>query len=160
MDTEAQGTQAELARLLGVSEAACSGWVKRGIIHPGETLGEQLRALFAHLRAQAAGRVEDEGITQQRRELLTAKRRMAEIDLAEREGALVSAAEVKAAIFRLTRIERDKMLGWSARLGPALAAETDPERVRALLDAEVEKILRALAGRAEVIGQRKDRADQ
>jgi len=160
MDTEAQGTQVELARLLGVSEAACSGWVKRGIIHPGETLGEQLRALFAHLRAQAAGRVEDEGITQQRRELLTAKRRMAEIDLAEREGTLVNADELKVALIRRFRGQRDVMLGWSERLSPVLAAETNPDRVRVLLDAEVDSVLRVLAGAADAVGQRKDRANQ
>lgn len=49
-------SQRTFAELVGISEPAVSGLVKRGIIQPGGTLQEWIQAYCANLREQAAGR--------------------------------------------------------------------------------------------------------
>jgi phage terminase Nu1 subunit (DNA packaging protein) len=49
-------TQKEFAELIGVSEAAVSGMLNRGVIKIGQTLGEWLIGYCTHIREQAAGR--------------------------------------------------------------------------------------------------------
>lgn len=53
---ERQGTQAELAELVGVSEARISQLVSDGLIERGVTLAQQLKTYCAWLREVAAGR--------------------------------------------------------------------------------------------------------
>lgn len=48
--------QKAFAGLVGVSEPAVSDMVSRGIIVPGQSMGEWLRRYCHHLREQAAGR--------------------------------------------------------------------------------------------------------
>jgi phage terminase Nu1 subunit (DNA packaging protein) len=54
-----QCSQKDFAALIGVSEPAVSGMVKRGVLIPGEALGVWLLAYCNHLREQAAGRSAD-----------------------------------------------------------------------------------------------------
>jgi phage terminase Nu1 subunit (DNA packaging protein) len=54
------GTQAELAELLGVSEARVSQMVGDGLVEKGDTLLRQLRMVCQHLREVAAGRMSGE----------------------------------------------------------------------------------------------------
>jgi len=49
-------TQREFAELIGVSEPAVSGLVKRGVLMPERTAAEWVLAYCEHLREQAAGR--------------------------------------------------------------------------------------------------------
>ncbi len=51
-----QGTQAELAELVGVSEARISQLVSDGLIERGATLAQQLKTYCSWLREVAAGR--------------------------------------------------------------------------------------------------------
>lgn len=55
-----QGSQAEFAELIGVSEARVSQLVGDGIITRGETLAQQLRQYCAWMREVAAGRQSEE----------------------------------------------------------------------------------------------------
>lgn len=55
-------TQREFADLIGVSEAAVSDMVSRGVIAKGQTLGDWLRKYCAHIREQAAGRAAKGGL--------------------------------------------------------------------------------------------------
>jgi phage terminase Nu1 subunit (DNA packaging protein) len=48
--------QKDFAKLVGVSEAAVSGMISRGVIEPEQTLGQWLLSYCSHLREQAAGR--------------------------------------------------------------------------------------------------------
>ena len=57
---ERQGSQAEFAELIGVSEARVSQLVSEGMIERGTTLRTQLRAYCAWLREVAAGRASAE----------------------------------------------------------------------------------------------------
>jgi phage terminase Nu1 subunit (DNA packaging protein) len=145
MDVERVGTQAELARLLGVSEPAVTDYVHRGIVRPGDTLAEQVRAVFAHLRAVAAGRVEPAGIAEQRERLLAAKAARAELELAERQGRLVRAADVARAARSLLRAARDTIRAWPARLAPILAAESSATECERRLAVECDQLVEQLA---------------
>jgi phage terminase Nu1 subunit (DNA packaging protein) len=49
-------TQKEFSELIGVSEAAVSGMISRGVIKIGQPLGEWLIGYCTHIREQAAGR--------------------------------------------------------------------------------------------------------
>jgi phage terminase Nu1 subunit (DNA packaging protein) len=49
-------TQRAFAELVGVSEPAVSDMVSRGVIAPGQSLGQWLRRYCSHLREHAAGR--------------------------------------------------------------------------------------------------------
>lgn len=48
--------QKDFANLIGVSEAAITNMINRGLIQPGDTLGKWIKIYCAHLREQAAGR--------------------------------------------------------------------------------------------------------
>lgn len=49
-------SQREFSTIIGVSEPAVSGLVKRGVIRTGQSAGEWIFAYCRHLREQAAGR--------------------------------------------------------------------------------------------------------
>lgn len=59
IDLSMQGTQAEIAALVGVSQPAISQWVSEGKLPATGTLGELLHAYCQRLRDQAAGRLGD-----------------------------------------------------------------------------------------------------
>lgn len=54
-------TQASFGHLVGVTQQACSGLTGRGVLVPGQSAGEWLRAYCAGLREQAAGRSSEAG---------------------------------------------------------------------------------------------------
>lgn len=145
MDVDRVGTQAELARLLGVSEPAVSDLVRRGVVRPGDTLLEQARCVFAHLRAVAAGRVEPTGISEQRERWLAAKAASAELVLAERQRRLVVATDVERAARNLLRAARDRIRAWPARVAPILAAEASAAECERRLAAECDALVEQLA---------------
>lgn len=49
-------TQREFGAIIGVSEPAVSGLMKRGVIHAGDSAGSWILNYCTHLREQAAGR--------------------------------------------------------------------------------------------------------
>lgn len=67
--------------------------------------------------------------------------RLAKLDYEEKSSALVRADSVKVAWFNALRVLRDRVLNLPDRLAPLLASETDPKRVRELLDNELQQIL-------------------
>lgn len=71
--------------------------------------------------------------------------RLAKLEYEEKSGALVRTDSVKLAWFNLLRVLRDRALNLPDRLAPLLAAETDPKRVRDLLEAELRQILNDVA---------------
>ena len=66
------------------------------------------------------------------------------LDYETRSAKLISADEVKAKWFVITRQIRDKLLTVPTKLSPQLAALTDAYAVRELLESEIVSILRAL----------------
>lgn len=85
----------------------------------------------------------------QRRVGLERERRM-KFDLAVRQGKYLLATEAKREAFDGARIIREGLLNLPARIAPTLAAETDPQRVFAVLDEEIRAALDAVAEALEV----------
>jgi hypothetical protein len=74
-----------------------------------------------------------------------AKAQLAELELGERQGQLVAAADMRDAAFRSTRAARDIILSAEDRLGEVLAGVSDPGEVRRLLREELGRALDELA---------------
>lgn len=64
-------------------------------------------------------------------------------------GKYVDADEVKVAAFNRARVVRDSLLNIPDRVAAVLAAETDPQKVHALLAAEIRGALEELTGGPE-----------
>ena len=82
-----------------------------------------------------------------RREAAEAER--AELSLAEDKGQLIRVDAVKAAVANVFSATRDALLQIPARLGPQLAAESDPSKAQTMLHAEIHQALQLLAGATE-----------
>jgi phage terminase Nu1 subunit (DNA packaging protein) len=153
-DVNRVGLQRDLAWLVGVDESTISDYVKRGVVRPGDTLAEQLRGVFSHLRAAAAGRVDPPGIAEQRERLLRAKAEAAELELRRKRGQLVDGDAVRRVGFSLYRAARNALLAWSARLAPLVAAESSQDVCARILTAEVERLCEDLAAIPEQVREK------
>lgn len=121
-------TQREFADLIGVSESAVSGMVKRTVIIPGQCAGSWLRDYCLHLREMAAGReasgdldlaTERAGLARAQREKIEMQNAVTRGELAPRvmmEGALAKAASKIAGVF-------DAIPGMVRRRVPGLSAD-------------------------------------
>ena len=89
-----------------------------------------------------------------RREVINAEG--ARLDLDERLGRLVSKDDVEARVSSVFRTMRDRLLGMPAGLSERLAAQPDARAVRALLTAEIRRVLDALATDLEHLDQAGD----
>ena len=89
-----------------------------------------------------------------RREVINAEG--ARLDLDERLGRLVSKDDVEARVSSVFRTMRDRLLGMPAGLSERLAAQPDARAVRALLTAEIRRVLEALATDLEHLDQAGD----
>lgn len=67
------------------------------------------------------------------------------LELAEKEGRLIDAEQVRRATMNKARIARDAMLSLPTRVAAELAAETDPAKVHDRLTAEIRKICAEIA---------------
>lgn len=70
---------------------------------------------------------------------------LARLEVMQRRGELLPAAEVRAEAFALARAVRDALLGLPARVAPLLAATADAAQCHRLLSAEIAVALRGLA---------------
>lgn len=86
-----------------------------------------------------AVKVEDYYVSRARREAAEASR--AELALAELQGELVRAADVRASLARRAAAFREGLLQIADRLAAVLAAETDQARVHELLSGEIRTTL-------------------
>ena len=92
-------------------------------------------------------KVDDYMYNRNRREAAEAER--AELSLAEDKGQLIRVDAVKAAVANVFSATRDALLQIPARLGPQLAAESDPSAAQTMLHAEIHQALQLLAGATE-----------
>ena len=79
------------------------------------------------------------------RQIKVLQRRLLQLDVAEREGQLVDADEMKKAVFERGRRVRDLLLGLPVRIAADLAAEGDPARVSILLERSLVEALGGIA---------------
>ena len=95
-------SQRQFADLIGVSEAAVSGMVKRELITQGQTSGEWIKDYCAHLRETAAGREAsgDLDLATERARLAKAQRERIEMQNAVTRGELAPKVMMEGALAR------------------------------------------------------------
>lgn len=71
--------------------------------------------------------------------------RLAKLEFEERQGSLVSAADVKVAAFNVARRARDLMLAIPDRVATVLAASDDPHEIRRVLSGELRRVCEELS---------------
>lgn len=71
---------------------------------------------------------------------------IAELDLRERQGLLVDAAEVTVAAFNAGRKVRDQLAAIPERVSTVLASMDDPHEVQRLLEDEIDQVCEELSG--------------
>lgn len=69
---------------------------------------------------------------------------LTKLDYEDRTGSYVSLDEVRTAAFNLARTVRDAVLNVPDRVAPILAAETDPQKINAILARELRIALEEL----------------
>lgn len=102
--------------------------------------------------AQAAATPKDHGYYEARATREKYQAKQAELDYLQAIGKLVPADELREASTRRYRAMRDKLLSIPDRVAAILAAEKDPARVHAALQAEIKAVLHELSddARAEI----------
>ena len=146
-----KATQAEFALFVGISEARASQLAADGLLPAGGTLRDWTRAYCERLRGQAAGRAGDSDptLTEERAGLVRAKRKQAEIELAEQRGEVIRIDAVRTQLAARLSATRDGLLQIPARVSAVLAAETSSEVVFTTLSDEICKALEGLTGPLE-----------
>ncbi len=157
-DAGALVTQLELAGLLGVDRNTVAAWTRSGMPVARRGRGSRGHAYAVgpcvrwtrqrdheqHTRALAAAKAVSPAERARVRKL-TADARRVELATLEREGDVVRTDEVRAESFRVARLVRDNMLNITPRLEQSLAAETDPAKIRTMLDSEIRQALEVTA---------------
>lgn len=159
-------TQAELARLLGVSHTAVCKAVARGRIQARDDgLIDAERALrdwernatrprVKTKRSDASSETDDEEnnratvtIADLQRKSLALKTQRQQLDLQVRRGELVERAAVERVLFEFARKLRDAWMNWPSRVAAPIAAhlKADPHQVETILTAEVRRHIEDLA---------------
>lgn len=85
---------------------------------------------------------------------------MAEMEEARLRRELIRVAAVQAQLATDYATTRDAMLQIPARMGPLLAAESDPAIVQSLLHAEIHQTLVQLSGASEALHDAAHRGDE
>ena len=95
-----RATQAEFAKLVGVSQQAISKQLDKGALHAGETLREWLLRYCNHLRDQAAGRggSQQESLAAAKTEEAQVKTALNRLEYQKKLGVLVVADDVGYAL--------------------------------------------------------------
>jgi hypothetical protein len=168
LSAPARVSQADLARLLNVSRQSINELVGRGILvlgdddkldfedskqrlasslHPGSKTAQALAPLMP-AAPSAPATVSAPSSTPAPMSYQTAKTlrevseaAMAQLELRKMQGELVEVAAVRTAMGGKVAALREALLQIPSRLTPVLAAETDPKKIYAALDAELRTAL-------------------
>lgn len=148
------------ARTLGVSDYAVRKAVASGRL-PGSVLGHDGKGRTVIADIDAAKRSWTENAAKPTKQTQTGRLAKAQESLTlervkrerfeneQRRGEWVRLEDSKREAFESSRIIRERLLNVASRLAPELAAETDPQKVFARLDAEIRAALHAAADALE-----------
>lgn len=145
--------QRELADILGVDPNTIRNW--RGMGMPavslagkkGESSQYDTEACILWIRNRELGDGDGEVIDRKVEEARLAKFKAAreELELQEKQGTLLSAAEVEETWTRILANFRAKLLALPSRLAPELADLTDPKEVQGFLKRAINETLEELS---------------
>lgn len=108
---------------------------------PG-VVGDDREALLAQMRGETLAPGTSRSEADRIRAI--AQARLAQLDVAEREGQLVKAEAVGRQWFEVCRRSRDQVLALPARIAADLAAEVDPVKVAIVLEKELAQCLEGM----------------
>lgn len=137
----------DLAQLLGIGPRRVQQLVREKIIARGTRgrypLPESVRGYVRYLSAQASDDATD--LTAQRIRLTKAQADMAELDLQQRAGQLVSVDEITAEWGSMLATVRTRLLAMPAKLAPVIVTERTAGGAFAMLEREVHEALTELS---------------
>lgn len=160
-------SQRAFGRLVGVDDKAVRKGIASGRI-PASAVGRNARGQpvisdvaaaragwYANVARPAKGRAgsgdgeDGPALVAVQREVAQERARRLKFDNDLRAGTYVPVREAKREAFDSARVIREALLNLPARISAELAAETDPGKVFALLDAEIRTALAGLADELE-----------
>lgn len=136
-------------RVLGITARRYREMAKQGIV-PAVVKGkvaatEAIKAVIKYYRNRSKSGWNRAAYEDARAVATRHKAALLELELRERKGRLVDAEKVKSAAFAQGRIVRDNLLNIPDRIASILAAETDHDRTREILTAEIRQALEELS---------------
>lgn len=138
-------TVADLAYLIGVTERRIQQLERDGHIlkleHGQYDLVESVRGYTEFTRHADKGSAASQEEQKERVKLTRAKRRTAELNLAEQAGNLARVDILKQHLFNLAAILNNNLMTMPDRIESILAAETDPDKCREILLVQVRESL-------------------
>lgn len=140
-----------LARAFGVSQVTVRNWIDRGV--PCQKTGKgyhfnlseviQWREKYLQDLQQKKG--SNPAFDQARTEREIWRAKTTKLNFEKLEGTLIPVAEVAKEIFESNRIVRDAFLNVIPRTAAILAAQSDPQKVREILEKEFRQVLEHLS---------------
>lgn len=102
IDLNKKTSQANFAKMVGITQPAVSGLISRGILVTGDTAGNWLLAYCGNLREEAAGRATtgDLVLTDERARLAAAQADKLELELAVTRAELAPVATIEQVLVR------------------------------------------------------------
>ena len=137
----------QLAEILGVSERSLTEWQKEGmpLVYDGDR-GESNEYDTAAVITWWINREKAKASLETPRDkLYLAQERLAQLQISEKEGALVSVAELEQAYSHLVLTCRQRLLAIPGRLAPLLETTAGMDNKRALLAEAVDEALAELS---------------
>ncbi len=103
INLEKKTTQARFAQLVGITQAAVSGLIARGVLVAGDSASNWLLAYCANLRDAAAGRMPEEGgegldLVEEKARLASAQADKVEMENAVTRGELANVSELESVL--------------------------------------------------------------
>jgi hypothetical protein len=130
------------------AQAARSGQVLGApapVVQPSGSPAEQLDLVAGAQREKETDGKDPHGYYEARADRERHQARLAELELLEQLGGLVSVDEMRQVTSRRYRAIRDKLLNIPDRVSAILAAEKDPNQVHAALTRELKRVLHELS---------------
>ncbi len=141
-------TTKELSDVYGCSVQYIGELVKSGQLPkpPKQNCHDVLKACRAIVEIlKGEGMQGDSDLKAEQLRLTKARARKAELEVLETSKILIPVAEVSKEIFESNRIVRDALLNIVPRTAAILSAQSDPHKVREILDKEIRQVLEHLS---------------